>query len=113
MKFHWGSVAGGSLLLGVFYFVDFILDFFFSNDRDIKKKTIRKQNFQKDVIEYPEGEGYGNRVTSFFNLVRSESMGYINIIPIGYCNASRYSEYMAEESHFYDRSQTVNRVNIL
>jgi len=37
-------------------------------------------------------------------------MGYINIIPIGFCNASRYSEYMAEESCFYDCSQTINRI---
>ena len=31
-KYHWGSVAGGSLLLCVFYFVDLFIDFFWSTD---------------------------------------------------------------------------------
>jgi len=71
LNYHWGSVAGGSLLLGVFYFVDFFLDFFFSNDREIKKRSIRKQTFHKDFVNYPEGQNFGNRISSFFNLVRS------------------------------------------
>lgn len=29
LKFHWGSVAGGSLLLWLFYFIDLFIDFFF------------------------------------------------------------------------------------
>lgn len=29
LRYHWGSVAGGSLLLGFFYFVDLLLDFIF------------------------------------------------------------------------------------
>lgn len=28
IKYHWGSVAGGSLLLCIFYFVDLFIDFF-------------------------------------------------------------------------------------
>jgi hypothetical protein len=29
--YHWGSVAGGSLLLWMFYFIDLFVDFFFVN----------------------------------------------------------------------------------
>jgi hypothetical protein len=29
IKYHWGSVAGGSLLLWLFYFIDLFIDFFF------------------------------------------------------------------------------------
>lgn len=29
LKYHWGSVAGGSLMLWLFYFIDLFVDFFF------------------------------------------------------------------------------------
>jgi hypothetical protein len=29
LRYHWGSVVGGSLLQGFFYFIDLILDFIF------------------------------------------------------------------------------------
>lgn len=29
LRYHWGSVVGGSLLQGFFYFVDLLLDFIF------------------------------------------------------------------------------------
>jgi hypothetical protein len=28
IKFHWGSVIGGSIFLGVFYFFDYLFDLF-------------------------------------------------------------------------------------
>lgn len=37
-------------------------------------------------------------------------MAYINTIPLPFCNASRYCEIMAEDSTFYDMSQTTNRL---
>lgn len=59
IKYHWGSVVGGSILLFVFYFVDLFLDFFTvslmlfqGNDRDIKKREIEKSVFHRETEEY-------------------------------------------------------------
>ena len=90
LKYHWGSAVGASLMLGFFYFFDFFLDFFCSNDRDISKKNVERQPFHKDIVDYPEDGQVSNKTIAFCNLVRSEAMGYINIIPIPFCNASRY-----------------------
>lgn len=40
LKYHWGSVAGGSLLLWLFYFVDLFVDFFFVKFYLFSLKTI-------------------------------------------------------------------------
>lgn len=32
LKYHWGSVAGGSILLAFFYFVDLVADFIWPED---------------------------------------------------------------------------------
>ena len=69
LKYHWGSVAGGSLMLGFFYFFDFFLDFFCSNDRDVSKKNIERQPFHKDVLDYPEDGEVKNKTIAFCNLV--------------------------------------------
>lgn len=45
-----------------------------------------------------------------YNLTRSEAMAYINIVPLPYCNASRYCEMLADDSGFYNRSQITNRL---
>ena len=38
LKYHWGSVAGGSLFLFLFYFIDLGFDYFCGSDREIKKR---------------------------------------------------------------------------
>jgi len=108
IKFHWGSVVGGSLVLWSLYIFDLVIDFFFSSDSTIsaeESKSRAPKPFTRDVVDR-------RGVLGFFDLVRSESFGYINLIPIPYCNASRYCEMMADDSNFYDRSQTTNRVII-
>ena len=78
IKYHWGSVVGGSILLFVFYFVDLFLDFFTvnmmllqGNDRDIKKRELEKSVFHRETEEYEEESKYQKKTISFFNLVRS------------------------------------------
>lgn len=51
-----------------------------------------------------------NSCLTFLDLCRSETMSYINLISIPYCNAARYSEQLSRSSDFYDYSQTTNRV---
>lgn len=38
IRYHWGSVAGGSLLLWLFYFIDLFVDFFFSSEHSLSDK---------------------------------------------------------------------------
>eukprot|EP00178_Gracilaria_changii_P002020 TRINITY_DN12990_c0_g1_i2.p1 TRINITY_DN12990_c0_g1~~TRINITY_DN12990_c0_g1_i2.p1 ORF type:complete len:109 (-),score=4.60 TRINITY_DN12990_c0_g1_i2:190-516(-) len=47
-KYHWGSVVGGSLLQGFFYFVDLTFDFFFSQD---KPDVPRKDQYNQPVTK--------------------------------------------------------------
>ena len=69
---------------------------------------IPKTDFERR--EDPSSRKGKKACISMCNLARSESMGYINLIPIPYCNASRYSEYMSDESGFFCYSQTISRV---
>jgi hypothetical protein len=41
LRYHWGSVVGGSLLLGFFYFVDLLLDFIFVTFSLCRPKALR------------------------------------------------------------------------
>lgn len=84
LRYHWGSVMGGSLILGFFYFGDFLINFLLGSDK-VKIRTEGKQGIDEDRVAVDQGKCY-----DFFSLVRSESMAYINIINFPYCNASRY-----------------------
>lgn len=62
------------------------------------------QTFRREKLEKRGCRG-------FFDLIRSEAFAYINLISLPYCNASRYCEMLSDDSNFYDRSQTTNRVH--
>ena len=47
--------------------------------------------------------------SSVSDLVRSDTMTYINLAGIPYCNASRYCEYLVEKSFLMDGSQSASR----
>jgi hypothetical protein len=47
-----------------------------------------------------------------FELARSESMAYINLTGLPYCNSSRYCEYINRVTDLYNGNQSVNRVTI-
>ena len=44
-----------------------------------------------------------------FDLVRSDSMAYINAAGIPYCNSARYCEYLTDKSLLLDGSQSASR----
>jgi hypothetical protein len=90
------------------YIFDLVIDFFFSSDSTFSAGESKSRHPKPVTREVVDRRG----VFGFFDLFRSESFGYINLIPIPYCNASRYCEMMADDSNFYDRSQTTNRVYI-
>lgn len=49
-------------------------------------------------------------LTSLFELVRSDSMAYINLTGLPYCNSSRYCEFLCNNTRLYHGSQSVSRV---
>ena len=96
---------GGSLVLWSLYIFDLVIDFFFSSDSTIsaeESKSRAPKPFTRDVVDR-------RGVLGFFDLVRSESFGYINLIPIPYCNASRYCEMMADDLHGQISSKYTDR----
>jgi hypothetical protein len=46
---------------------------------------------------------------NFFDLVRSDSMAFINLAGNPYCNASRYCERLCKESPIAEYSQSISR----
>lgn len=42
--------------------------------------------------------------------MREDSFAYTFLTNLPYCNSSRYCQYLADESKFYNYSQTVNRL---
>lgn len=60
------------------------------DDEAEKSRQQGKSEIYEDRIE-DNNDG----CLSFFDLVRSESMGYINLVNYPYCNASRYCDFLA------------------
>lgn len=52
-------------------------------------------------------------LTSLFELVRSDAMAYINISALPYCNASRYCEFLCNNTRLYSGNQSACRVNYI
>lgn len=85
-------------MLQFFYVPDLIGDYFWPTD--VKKETKVSNPLGGSTHIRKSHLGFSGEVTSdprkltkcceFLNLVRSEAMGYINIVSIPYCNASRY-----------------------
>ena len=76
--FHWGSVVAGSFMINFFFIPDLLFDFIRPNEDD-----------------NPGGFQTFNKVCCLCNrvlgLVREESMAFINMTGLPYCNASRVS----------------------
>ena len=88
----------------MFYFIDYFLDI------ACKSEENKEERMKNSVIDY-ERTSKDHIGSSIFSLFRSEAMGYIGLASVPFCNASRYYEMIEEDSAFFDRSQTVNRVN--
>ncbi len=47
---------------------------------------------------------------SLFDLVRADSMAYVNLTGNPYCNSARYCEYLCRKSLIMDYSQSTSRI---
>lgn len=47
----------------------------------------------------------------FFDLVRSDSMAFIHLTGLPYCNASRYCEFLSTNSPVFGGHQSISRVH--
>lgn len=80
--YHWGSVVAGSFMLGFFTLPDMIFDIF---------KPSRLKEAEGQTGCYASCfHCLAGWIEPLFELVRSESMAYINMTGVPYCNASRY-----------------------
>lgn len=73
-----GSVIGGSFIIAFFTFFDFILDFFKPNAANPNSAYA---NCHKAVC---------SPCTNCLDLVRTDSMAYINLTGNPFCNSARY-----------------------
>ena len=74
-RFHWGSVAGGALLLNLLYPLDLVYD--------IVKPSQQSNGMYRKMCCCCE---------RIFDLAKSEAMTMINLVGMPYCNASRWCE---------------------
>lgn len=47
-------------------------------------------------------------IDSFFDLVRSDAMAYINLSGLPYCNSARYCEFLCSNTQLFPGNQTVS-----
>ena len=97
---HFGSVVAGSFMTGFFSIFDFLLDFI--------KPSSSENSYN------PGCYARCHKFSCFCcdklsDLVRSDSMAFINISGNPYCNSSRYCEYLCERSDLTDESQSTSR----
>lgn len=95
---HFGSVIGGSFMTGFFSIGDYIFDFI-KPDEESNPDGIYTQCFTSVC----------STCTRIFDLVRSDSMAYINLAGNPYCNSSRYCEYLCDQSLLTESSQSTSR----
>lgn len=99
---HFGSVVGGSFMIGFFTLFDYVLDIFKAREPD---NTVYAGS--PNQVNPNQGKGcYARFWDSCFcrpcrkvnDLVRSDAMAYIHIAGNPYCNAARYCQYLSENS---------------
>lgn len=96
IRFHFGSVVGGAFMVGFFGIGDFIFTLF--------KPESYTTTYGKCYFAL-----FG-WLTSLFELVRSDAMAYINLTGLPYCNASRFCEFLCNNTRLYNGSQSASRV---
>jgi hypothetical protein len=87
---HLGSVIACAFMTGFFALADAIFD------------LVRGAHHAHD-------NAICDACTSFFDLVRSEAMAYINLWGNPYCNSARYCEYLCDKSTVLQESQSASR----
>lgn len=92
---HFGSVIACAFMTGFFSFFDFILD--------VLLPTSSRTNSNKCI-------GCCGSFVSYYNLVRSDAMGFVYLSGNAYCNAARYCEYLCDKSTATSNSQQTSRV---
>ena len=95
LKYHFGSVVGGSFLNGFFNIINFILE---------SVRCYRDGACPACSSCYDCCCGC-NR--NFFELVRTDVYAYINLTGIAHCNAARNCEYLIENSHLFVGCQSL------
>jgi hypothetical protein len=94
--YHWGSVAGGSFIIGFFGFFDAFFDFF---------KPTSQNNWHANCCS-----NYFGGIYDFFDIVRHDAMGYINLTGLPYCNAARFCDFLSVNTPLFGGSQSISRV---
>ena len=95
LRFHFGSVVGGSFLNAFFNLIDFFLE---------------------SLRCYPDGTcpacaPFCTSVTAscanLFDLVRTDVYSYSNLTGVDYCNSARFCEHLIETSRLFVGSQSL------
>lgn len=102
--YHWGSVLAGAFLLNFLSYPDLVFDALMPTDDIIPVNKPVNCCFRFCDCAF----GW---LKPLFELARSESMAYINLTGLPYCNASRYCEYLNRMTNLYNGNQSVNRVS--
>ena len=95
---HLGSVIAASYMTAFFSILDYIFDFLAPNTEE-NPDSLYTNCFQTCC----------NPCLKVFELVRSDSLAYVNLSGNPYCNSSRYCEYLCDKSLLMDGSQSTSR----
>lgn len=97
--YHWGSVVGGSFMINFFFIFDLIFD-------------IIKPDEERSPGAYRTFSSICCLCQGVSGLVRDESMAFINMVGLPYCNSCRVSEkiyFMNDDPIDASSSQSVSR----
>lgn len=95
---HLGSVIAGSFMTGFFSVFDLIFDLI-KPDENANPNGAYTRCYRAVCV----------CCIRIFDLVRSDSMAYINLTGNPFCNSSRYCEYLCGRSIIMDYSQSTSR----
>ena len=95
MRFHFGSVVGGSFLNAFFNLINFFLE------------ALRCYPDGTCPLCAPCCTSLFNCCANLFDLVRTDVYSYINLTGIAYCNSARYCEHLIENSRLFVGSQSL------
>lgn len=91
-------MIGGSFITGYFSIGDYLFDLFKPPSRNDEDSAY------SSCFNFACGS-----CLKLLDLVRSDSMAYINLTGVPFCNSARYCEYLCDKSLILDESQSTSR----
>ena len=86
-------------MIGFFGFFDAFFDFF---------KPITQNTWYAMCCS-----NYYAWLYDFFDIVRHDAMGYINLTGLPYCNSARYCDFLSVNTPLFGGNQSISRVTLI